>query len=210
MPRKCWESLSAFSITSDLKVDVTHGIHTFKNRWRTLRVSKDELHALLKMNIAPLLELSRKFWETWEKKESGITQVIRRQSTTQFHPKKFIQVCSKQPNTYTVLLHVKSETGTLYQKEKAVSGGFQNGCHVPSLKLLTPELYYYFFIINFTCLKLTPWLYFNISTGTFAHLLWCGTPSHIIWLELENLLHALFYAWIVITETFIMSNCIKY
>ena len=44
----------------------------------------------------------------------------------------------------------------LYQKEKAVSGGFQNGCHVPSLKLLTPELYYYFFIINFTYLTLTP------------------------------------------------------
>ena len=117
----------------------------------------------------------------------------------------------KQTKTNTVLSHIKSETGTIHQKEKAVSGGFQNGCHVPSLKLLTPELYYYFFIINFTCLTLTPWLYFNISTGTFAHLLWCGTPSHIIWLELENLLHALFYAWIVITETFIiMSNCIKY
>lgn len=61
---------------------------------------------------------------------------------------KFIQVCSKQPNTNTVLSQVKSETGTLYQKEKAVSGDFQNGCHVPSLKLLTPELHYYYFIIN--------------------------------------------------------------
>ena len=103
-----------------------------------------------------------------------------------------IKSVPKQTNTNTVLSQVKPEMGTLYQKEKAVSGGFQNGCHVPSLKLLTPELYYYFFIINFTCLKLTPWLYFNISTGTFAHLLWCGTPSHITWLELENLLHTLF------------------
>ena len=59
-------------------------------------------------------------------------------------------------NTNTVLPHVKSETGTLYQKEKAVSGGFQNGCHVPSLKLLTPQLYYYYFFINFTYLSLTP------------------------------------------------------
>ena len=114
------------------------------------------------------------------------------QSTRQFHPKKLIQISSKTNNTKTVLSHVKSETGMLYQKEKAVSGGFQNGCHVPYLKLLTPELYYYFFIINFTYLRLTPWLYFNISTGTFAHLLWFGTPSHITWLELEHLLYALF------------------
>ena len=62
----------------------------------------------------------------------------------------------KQTKTNTVLSHIKSETGTLPQKEKAVSGGFQNGCHVPSLRLLTPELYYYFFIINFTYLTLTP------------------------------------------------------
>ena len=67
--------------------------------------------------------------------------------------------------------------GTLYQKEKAVSGGFQNGCHVPSLKLLTPELYYYYFIINFIInillLIFPPRLYFSIPTGTliFAHLL---------------------------------------
>ena len=67
-----------------------------------------------------------------------------------------IKSVPKQTNTNTVLSQVKPEMGTLYQKEKAVSGGFQNGCHVPSLKLLTPELYYYFFIINFTYLTLTP------------------------------------------------------
>ena len=192
-------------------MDVTHGTHTFKNRWRILRVSRDEQHALLKTNIAPHLELSRKLWETQEKKESGITQFKRRQSTRQFHPKKFTQVSSKTNKYQHSLSHIKLETGTLYQKEKAVSGSFQNGCHVPSLKLLTPQLPNYFFIINFTYLTPTSWLYFNISTGTFAHLLWCGTPSHITWLELENLLQTLFYAWIVITETFIiMSNCTKY
>ena len=62
----------------------------------------------------------------------------------------------KQTKTNTVLSHIKSETGTLYQKDKAVSGGFQNGCHVPSLNMLTPELHYYYSIINFTYLTLPP------------------------------------------------------
>ena len=152
-------------------MDVTHGTPSFKNRWRTLRVSRDERHALLKTNIAPLLELSRKFWETREKKESGITQFKRRQSTRQFHPKEFIQVCSTQPNTNTVLLYVKSETGTLYQKERKLSKWLP--CAI--FKTADPKLHYYYFIINFTYLMLPPWLYFNIS----EHLHICCDVVHL-------------------------------
>ena len=106
-----------------------------------------------------------------EKKESGITQFKRRQSTRQFHPKEFIQVCSKQPNTNTVLLYVKSETGTLYQKERRLSKWLP--CAI--LKTADPKLHYYYFIINFTYLTLPPWLYFNIS----EHLHICCDVVHL-------------------------------
>ena len=116
-----------------LNVDVTHGIHTFKNRWRTLRVSRDEQHVLLRTNIAPLLELSTKFWETREKKESGITQFKRRQSTRQFHPKKFIQVSSKaNKNQHSFIAHKIRDWNSLPKRKSKSVEAFKMAvmCHL--------------------------------------------------------------------------------
>ena len=119
-------------------MDVVHGTSTFKNRYRTLRVCRDERHVLLQMNIAPLRNChDNSEWfamaNTWEKKETGTTHMFKlvsslsaiqcphyilykkRQGIRQFHSKTFIQVGAKKNKILTVLLQVQSENGIPYQ-----------------------------------------------------------------------------------------------
>ena len=154
----------------------------------------DEWYFLLKLDIAPLLELARKFWMSWSgqtlekgRKVARLTTMFKVVSGLyqlyNFHPiyylkgdrtlgnstlRNWYKLVPKQTNTNTVLLHVQSETGTLYQTVSLKSSQWRllnlNGRHVPSLKTLTQELFLY--------LTLAPWLYLNITTCTFAHLPW--------------------------------------
>ena len=157
---------------------------------------RDERHVLLKMNVAPLLELSRKFWMIWNghsrRKVTRLTMMFkmisglwaiqprryilfkRRRGTGQFHSEKFIQVSAKTNKCQHSF--IARTIRDWYSLPNCVIESsqwrFSKWPSCASFKTMNRE----HFIIIIIHLTLAPWLYVKISTSTFAHLPWWDIP----------------------------------
>ena len=157
---------------------------------------RDERYVLLKMNVAPLLELSRKFWMIWNghsrRKVTRLTMMFkmisglraiqpgryilfkRRRGTGQFHPEKFIQVSAKTNKCqHSFIARTIRDWNCLPNCViESSQWRFSKWPSCASFKTMNPE----HFIIIIIHVTLAPWLYVKISTSTFAHLPWWDIP----------------------------------